>query len=325
MKTTLLSISDRPDDLEFATEVAKAADLRLISVPNSTEARKRCTKPDHDTVFFVDVSTPELFTEFEKNFSEMIGEDKSKINTNFVHLIGFETIETIQSLAKSNIFGHYILRKYGEPKDAGSYYGRIVKGLAVQPGFGLAHLVSSQASIRIIKLGHSDEKSKILASLMEFLNNETTFNDRMANIIVTAVDELVMNAIYDAPVSPEGDQELKSTSRDTPIPLTGRRSVELQMGYDGEYFAFTAIDRFGSLNKRKLLSHLFNSRSEYQLDASIAGAGLGLATTFKTGGSLVFLSEPEVRSEATVFFKRAPSFKEFRNQFRFISVHVAAE
>ena len=135
----------------------------------------------------------------------------------------------------------------------------------------------------------------------------------------------MMNAIYDAPEEAPGASA--AISRSAPIELQGKRAVDFRMGFDGDYASFTVMDRFGTINKGKLLTHLMRMyvNKEYQVNDAVMGAGLGLAATFRTGGSLLFVTEPGVRSEVTVFFKQTSSFKEFRKQFRFVSIHLVPE
>ena len=58
---------------------------------------------------------------------------------------------------------------------------------------------------------------------------------------------------------------------------------------------------------------------EYKVRSSVAGAGIGLATVFRSGGSFFFVSEAGVKTEVTVFFRRTDNFRKFKDQFRFIS------
>jgi len=291
--SSIMLISSHVDDQNFAEEVANSSGLPLISEPNPVKAREKLVglvKP----VLFVDVSSDEMFNEFVLAFKPIIGEGPGQISSNLVHFISPETLEKASTRAETNMFGHLIMRQYGDPREAGRHYGRIVKGVCLNQDFGLQNLISSEASIRIVKLGHSSDKSRVMTSISEYLSTETSFKDRAAQIVITAVDELLMNAIYDAPPDEAGGQKLQKVSRDTPISLGGKRAVELQMGYDGEYVAFTVIDRFGSINKSKVLKHLFRNFAEtdYQVDPNVAGAGIGLATTFRTGGSLLFIKDP---------------------------------
>jgi hypothetical protein len=159
----------------------------------------------------------------------------------------------------------------------------------------------------------------------EFLRQKTKIIERSVPMILTALDEIIMNAIYDAPVNPSGEQTLKHVTRDTPVEIPAGQRITVHFGYDGEYAAFSVVDSFGSLNKYDLLKHLMCDRESDSLmiDPAGAGAGIGLATTFLKGGSLHFLCEPGIRTEVTVLFRQTKNFREFREQFRFFSVHYA--
>jgi hypothetical protein len=143
----------------------------------------------------------------------------------------------------------------------------------------------------------------------------------MATIMANAVDELLMNAMFDAPVDELGRQILASTSRASVFELKDKSEVELQIGFDGTYVGLTAVDHFGSLDKNKLLSYISKiyTSDEYKVRTAVAGAGIGLASVFRSGGSFFFASESRARTEVTVFFRRAESFREFKDQFKFIS------
>ena len=142
----------------------------------------------------------------------------------------------------------------------------------------------------------------------------------MASVVANAVDELLMNAMFDACTDERGRQLYASTPRNTVLPLDGRRAVELNVGFDGPYVGIAAMDQFGSLDKEKLVEHLSKGyRNEaYKVKSSVAGAGIGLATVFRSGGSFLFACDAGQRTEVTVFFQKTDTYKEFRDQFRFI-------
>ena len=143
----------------------------------------------------------------------------------------------------------------------------------------------------------------------------------MATVIANAVDELVMNAMFDAPVDELGKQVYVNTPRNTHFELKEKGRVEMYVGYDSEYVAVMATDYFGSLDKNRLFAHMSKRYVEeaYKVRTTVAGAGIGLATVFRSGGSFFFSSESRTRTEVTVFFRRTNNFREFKDQFRFIS------
>jgi hypothetical protein len=62
---------------------------------------------------------------------------------------------------------------------------------------------------------------------------------------------------------------------------------------------------------------------DYKVKTNIAGAGLGVGEVFVHSGGMLYSWEPGVRTEAMVFYRKTHSFKEFREQFRFLSTFAA--
>jgi hypothetical protein len=56
-----------------------------------------------------------------------------------------------------------------------------------------------------------------------------------------------------------------------------------------------------------------------------AGAGIGLASIFRSGGSICFACEKEVKTEVTVLFKKTDNFREFKDQFKFIATQFYSD
>jgi hypothetical protein len=110
---------------------------------------------------------------------------------------------------------------------------------------------------------------------------------RLANV----VDELLMNALFDAPAlaSPAGD----------------RRAV-LRFGRDDRALAISVSDPFGSLSQRDVIDNIRRARSErgrpQAETASQRGAGLGLYFILANVASLVVNIDPGHRTEVVCLF-----------------------
>jgi hypothetical protein len=316
---TLLLISDKEDDHTFAIEIAITAGLSLKHVKGPVEGAALIAEEDI-SVILADASSKEQFQALENAIQESVGLFSDKINSNAIHFISSEDLENVQYLIQSPLFGHFVLRNYHDPKKAGQHYGRIIKATLAERAFGLKSLLKPGAKVQIVKLAFSNQKNEAVEAIKSLLIS-AQFQSRMATAIATAVDELLMNAIFDAPIDEMGKQKYASTSRATVFKLEGLAQVEMHVGYDGEYAAISAIDNFGSLDKNKLLSHISKMYvdEEYKVKTNVAGAGIGLGQVFRAGGSFFFVSESRVRTEVTVFFRKAESYREFRDQFRFLS------
>lgn len=319
MGKSLLLISNRPEDQEFAAEVAVSTGLSLQVVQTPKQGVEVIAR-DEAAVILTDTSSQAHYQQFETAIQETVGLFSDKINANAIHFLSSEDLEKVQYLVQSPLFGHFVLRNYGSPKAAGQHYGRIVKATLSDRAFGLSTLLKAGSKIQIVKLKKSSQKQDAVEAVKNYLI-AAKFQNRMSTVIANAVDELLMNAIFDAPVDEIGKPLLASVPRTALINLEDQHAVEMHVGFDGEYVAITAVDLYGSLDKVKLMTHISKiyTDEEYKVKTSVAGAGIGLATVFRSGGSLFFVSENKVRTEVTVFFKRTDNFREFKDQFRFIS------
>ncbi len=316
---SILLISDRSDDLEFATEAASVSGMQLVSKKTAAEGVESIAKDLHRFVI-VDATTPAHYDRFEKEFAEKVGLFSEQIDPSGIHFLSSENLENVPYIVGSPVFGSFVLRNYGNVREAGQHYGHILSSMASDRAFGLEKLLKPGTRIQTIKLQSTSQKAGAVDAIRNYLL-AAKYKSRMATIISNAVDELLMNSMFDAPVDASGRQIYASTPRSTVIGLDGKASVEVQVGFDGNYIAITAIDHFGSLDKARLLAHISKiyTEDEYKVKTASAGAGIGLATVFRSGGSFLFSSESGCRTEVTVFFKRVDSFKEFRDQFRFIA------
>jgi hypothetical protein len=100
-------------------------------------------------------------------------------------------------------------------------------------------------------------------------------------------DELLANAIHDAPHGP--DPTHRDSVRDADRPLSGRDRPRLRWGADGRMLAIEVTDQFGSLDAATIRSHIgkLADRSTRPREGN-GGAGLGLAMAFLASTQLVF-------------------------------------
>lgn len=319
MARPLLLISQRPEDLEFAKAIASVTGLALEQATSPVQGASMIADRE-PRVILADVSNEKTYQELENAIQEKVGLFSDKIDSNSIYFLSSENLEKVPYLIGSPMFGHFVLRNYGNPTEAGEYYGRIIKATLSERAFGLENLLKPGSKVQHVKLQSTGQKQGAVEAVKNYLL-AAKFQSRMASVIANAVDELLMNAMFDAPVDDLGRPLYATLSRNTVMKLEGKHLVEVQIGFDGARVGITAIDHFGSLDKAKLLAHISKiyTEEEYRVKYTSAGAGIGLATVFRSGGSFFFSSESQSRTEVTVFFRRCDSFRDFKDQFRFIS------
>jgi hypothetical protein len=117
-------------------------------------------------------------------------------------------------------------------------------------------------------------------------------------------DELLMNALYDAPASRGGghdDLDTAIRSADVPLDKSGATAL-LRFGCDGRYFALSVLDRYGALDKRAILDNVLRARAEGGRPKSQGGAGLGLYFVLSAVTRFIVNIEPERLTEVVCLF-----------------------
>jgi hypothetical protein len=121
--------------------------------------------------------------------------------------------------------------------------------------------------------------------------------------IVLVAEELLMNAIYHAPVDQDGRSQYDHLNRKQLSSLTFTRPVKVSCASNGRRFAIVATDEYGSLDKRTVLRFLAKSSSaNLEPEQRVAGAGLGLVTMLKTASKLVYNLTVGASTEAIAVF-----------------------
>ncbi len=84
--------------------------------------------------------------------------------------------------------------------------------------------------------------------------------------IESCIDEMLMNALYDAPVDEEGRPIFSEIPTKTRISLRVEQRVVVQYASDGKTFWLSVRDAFGTLDRGTVTRYLHKCRSEQQID-----------------------------------------------------------
>lgn len=121
----------------------------------------------------------------------------------------------------------------------------------------------------------------------------------------TVSEEMLMNAIYDAPTDVHGKSLFNHLSRQTEIILDSHQTSSLRYGTDGVYLAVSVTDPFGALTKNIILRYL---ESCYKGEANInekegkGGAGRGLHQIVENADLTIFNVSRRKKTEVICVF-----------------------
>jgi hypothetical protein len=134
---------------------------------------------------------------------------------------------------------------------------------------------------------------------------------RVGEMLGELVHELVMNALYDAPVGPDG-QPLFAHDRKAEIALDPRDAAVFRCASDGVRIAVEVSDRFGRLTRKHVFGGLVRALRSGQMDTAGGGAGLGMMVAYRSTTALFYDVVNGVRTRVTGLFDLDLNLREFR-------------
>lgn len=158
--------------------------------------------------------------------------------------------------------------------------------------FGVEKYLLWGTELHQTTLTRASQRSQLVGELSEALRARGQ-SARVASIAMLVADELLSNAVHNAPVDDHGSHYRAELARDAELALDGRHQVGLRWGCDGRYVAIEVGDAFGSLERDRVLCALAQSDVKDQG----GGAGMGIALTYRSCDHLVFNLAPGKRTE----------------------------
>ena len=191
--------------------------------------------------------------------------------------------------------------------------------------FGVEKYLPWGAKIHELEVRTYDEKRRALDAIVAYAKSTGARRPLMARL-EHVTDELLMNALYDAPAVREGISTLARINAlgadfNKVVP---EESAVLRYGCDGRYFAVSAVDTFGELRKDVIFDHLVRARLQKGQPLAEGegrgGAGLGLYFILSSATRFIVNIHPGHRTEVMCLFDMKQSGREMDSCAR--SVHI---
>ncbi len=158
----------------------------------------------------------------------------------------------------------------------------------------------------------SEERGALFEALEDFAAERGTPR-RMRALAATVLDEFVSNALYNAPVEPDGTRRFRDLERATPVALRGDERVSVSLASDGRRLSVSVSDPFGSLTWETLRTSLVRGlrRGTQRWEHSRGGAGIGFYCALEALSHLVVNVEPGRRTELVGILSLHDTYREF--------------
>lgn len=191
--------------------------------------------------------------------------------------------------------------------------------------FGIGRYLGPISAAKAFTLRRSADRHAVIDAAEAFAV-EAGCGRHVASNYATVADELLTNALYNAPTGPDGRQRFATLERSTPIELDEAEAVFAEFGFDGRRLAVGVADTFGSLPAETALAYLHRclARAEMHDPSTSGGAGLGLYQVFRSVHHLIIGIARGQRTETIGLIETSASFRAYAKREKSFNLFVAS-
>lgn len=169
--------------------------------------------------------------------------------------------------------------------------------------FGIEKYLTWGVEVQSKIVSHSSHREQLRNDIYSYFKKmgiRSTVLDR----VNTVTEEMLMNAIYDAPVDSQGKAIFNHISRKEEIQLDTHQQSQLRYASDGMLLAISVRDPFGTLTKNIIIDYLQSCYGGMagSLNKEKGGAGRGLHQIIENADLTIFNVKKGVRTEVICIF-----------------------
>ncbi len=182
-----------------------------------------------------------------------------------------------------------------------------VSKLLNQDLFGLEKYLNWGVEVHQFPIVKSTEREYLIERMEADLSRLGVRKKLLAQCSAVA-EELLMNAIYDAPTNPEGKPIYNSLSRTDTIELKPDEQGIFRYACDGLLVGISVEDPFGAFSREIILDYLESCYDGDwgKLQKEKGGAGLGLFQIIEMADLIVWNVKPKIKTEVITLFNIDP-------------------
>lgn len=150
---------------------------------------------------------------------------------------------------------------------------------------------------------------------------------RLVERFISVCDELLSNALYNAPVDESGVRKFRHLERRQPVELAEDHAIDIVLCSDGRRLGVSVTDPYGSLRPDDVVEYLSRCmrRETNQMDEENGGAGLGLFQAFEATTHLAVNIEPGVRTDVIGLIDVVGSLRDFEARPKSLNIFVVGD
>jgi hypothetical protein len=163
----------------------------------------------------------------------------------------------------------------------------------------------------------TSDRDASVAQIQQFVTN-LQVPKRISEMFGELGHELLMNAMYDAPVDAHGRPKY-ALDRKADVRLADNERPIVRVATDGSKLVMQVRDPFGRLERKHVFEGLARGLAGGEMDNSHGGAGLGMMVCHNSSSAMFFDVARGRHTEVTAVFELDMNLRELRTQAK--SVH----
>ena len=208
-------------------------------------------------------------------------------------------LQLLMDLLHDNRVNHVIV---GEELDRGVFI--TAQKLLTGDIFGIEKYVPEGTPVHYVRLRDFEGRGKAIDTVLDFAA-QSKMRRQVRGAIGSVCEELLMNALYDAPVDEDGQQIFAEIDPHDRTKSRSPKPVSIRYAATDSQFAIAVRDRFGRLAKNTILSYISKCiHSPTQIDRKTYGAGLGLYLVANAAASYIVNVAYDIATEVVCTFDR---------------------
>lgn len=170
--------------------------------------------------------------------------------------------------------------------------------------FGIEKYLPAGTPVHYARLRDFEGRGRAIQTVLDFAE-EAKMRRQVRSAIGQVCEELLMNALYDAPVDANGQPIFADVDPHDRVGTRSPRPVSIRYAATEQQFAIAVRDRFGRLAKNTILAYIDKCiHSPNQIDRKTYGAGLGLYLVANAAATYVVNVAFGIATEVVCTFDR---------------------
>lgn len=170
--------------------------------------------------------------------------------------------------------------------------------------FGIEKYLPAGTPVSYARIRDFEGRGLAVQTVLEYAERQK-MRRQVRSAIGSACEELLMNALYDAPVDSHGKSVFADIDPHQRSHQRSPRPVSIRFAATDQMFAIAVRDRYGRLAKNTIISYLEKCISRPNpIDRKIQGAGLGLYLVANSASSYIVNVAYGVATEVVCTFDR---------------------